>query len=82
MATETPVNRDDAMNRAELEQERDGYILAGVGVGALVGFILGFTFWTHAPNEAIIVVTVIFVLVCAAAGGAIGKLASGINFDS
>ena len=82
MATETSVNRDDAMKRAELEKERDGYILTGIGVGALVGFILGFTFWTHAPNEAIVVVTVIFVLVCAAAGGAIGKLASGIDFDS
>jgi uncharacterized membrane protein (Fun14 family) len=82
MATETPVKPNEAMSRAERERERDGYILTGIGVGALVGFVLGFTFWTHAPNEAIIVVTVIFVLVCAAAGGAIGKLASGIDFDS
>ncbi len=82
MSTESSVNRDEVKNRAELERERDGYILTGIGVGALVGFILGFTFWTHAQNVAIIVVTVIFVLVCAAAGGAIGKLASGIDFDS
>lgn len=63
-------------------KERDGYILTGIGIGALTGFVLGFTFWTHSPNYAIVVATVIFILVMAAAGGVIGKLASGIDFDS
>ncbi len=81
MANEAPTEQEQALTPEEKAKERDSYILTGITVGGLMGLVLGLTFWTHDPDIALVVITTLFVLTCAAAGGAIGKLASGMNFD-
>lgn len=81
MASEPHTEPERTLSPEEKAKERDSYVLTGITVGGLMGLVLGLTFWTHDPDIALVVITTIFVLTCAAAGGAIGKLASGMDFD-
>lgn len=64
-----------------MDQETS-YILTGVTAGAVLGLVLGVTFWTHAPTLDMVVITVLFVLSCAAVGGWIGKISAGMEAEA
>lgn len=58
----------------ENKSEMVTYISTGAVLGALLGFVLGVTFWTHSIDITYIVVLTLFVLVCSTIGGWIGQI--------
>lgn len=55
------------------------YISTGATLGALLGLVLGTTFWSHSPGIEFVVIIAIFVLACLTVGGWIGYVAGTIG---
>ncbi|NJK81750.1 MAG: hypothetical protein HC893_12115 [Chloroflexaceae bacterium] len=65
----------------DYKDSKDNYIFTGMATGALLGFVLGVTIWTHEASLDTVVLIGIFVIACLAIGGIIGKVASSDFFD-
>jgi hypothetical protein len=52
---------------------------AGIGAGAVMGVIIGGTFWTHSPDTLHLQIALAVIIFCMVMGGVFGRLVASIK---